>query len=152
VRFGFSGQDRKAKFDMAWRAAHVERTAHRQRPRGGFVPEIDGRVRRFCVTVTEASVPKRAQGSTLVQSDMIGFVAFYLVLRIILARVMDVALVVYIHRVHAYDETTDPTGFGIPTHMIADLECPGHHFSHRRATRRSLSHNLHEPSWVSSLS
>jgi hypothetical protein len=81
------------------------------------------------ITVTDPSVTKRAQGSTLVQSDMVGFVAFDLVLRIILARVMDIALVVHIHRVDPHDETTNPTSFGIPTHVIADPECPGHNLS-----------------------
>jgi hypothetical protein len=61
---------------------------------------------------------KRAQGSALVQGDVIGFVAFDLVLRIIIARMMDIAFVVHVSCVHPHNETTDPTGFGIPTHVI----------------------------------
>jgi hypothetical protein len=62
------------------------------------------------------------QASTLVQSDMIGFVAFDLVLWIVRARVMDIAFVVHIPRVHAHDTAADSVGFGVPTHMIADFE------------------------------
>jgi hypothetical protein len=62
------------------------------------------------------------QGSPFVQSDMIRFVAFDLVLWIVRARVVDIALVVNIPRVHAHDATADPAGFGIPADVITDLE------------------------------
>ncbi len=65
---------------------------------------------------------KMPQGSALVQGDMIGFVAFNLVLWIVCARVMDIAFVVHIPRVHAHDTAADPAGFGIPTHVIANFE------------------------------
>jgi hypothetical protein len=62
------------------------------------------------------------QGSPLVQSDMIRFVAFDLVLWIVRARVVDMAFVVNIPGVHAHDAATDPAGFGIPADVITDLE------------------------------
>jgi hypothetical protein len=61
-----------------------------------------------------------------VQSDVIGLVAFDFVLRIILARVMDVAFVVHVARMHPDDTATDPASFRIPTYVIADFECPCH--------------------------
>jgi hypothetical protein len=84
--------------------------------------------------VTGASVAKRPQRPALVQSDMIGSVAFDLVLRIILARVMDVAFVVHVSCVHPHDVTADPTGFGIPAHVIPNLVCLGHDVSLRIAS------------------
>jgi hypothetical protein len=72
---------------------------------------------------------KRAQGLALVQGYVIGFVAFDLILGIIIARMMDVAFVVYVTRVHPHNETTDPTGLGIPADVIADLECLSHGMS-----------------------
>jgi hypothetical protein len=62
------------------------------------------------------------QGSPFVQGDMIRFVAFDLVLRIVRARVVDIAFVVNIPGVHAHDTTTDPAGFGIPADVVTDLE------------------------------
>ena len=64
---------------------------------------------------------------TFVQSDVIGLVAFDLVLRIILARVVDIAFVVHVARMHPHDMAADPAGFGIPTYVIADFEDLCHH-------------------------
>jgi hypothetical protein len=69
------------------------------------------------------------QGSTLVQSDMVGFVAFNLVLRIVRTRVMEIAFVIHIPYMHTHDAPADPACFGIPTHVIADFEYPRHHDS-----------------------
>jgi len=63
------------------------------------------------------------------QSYMIGFVAFNLVLWIVRARVMDIAFIVHVPRVNAYDTPADPARFGIPTHVIANFEYLRHHES-----------------------
>jgi hypothetical protein len=68
------------------------------------------------------SAAKVPQGSPFVQSDMIRFVAFDLVLWIVHARVVDIAFVVNIPGVHVHDTTTDPAGLGIPADVITDLE------------------------------
>ena len=39
---------------------------------------------------------------------------------------MGIALVIDIAHMHANDRATDPSGLGIPTHAIADLEGFGH--------------------------
>src|SRR5262249_31227717 len=65
------------------------------------------------------TVPQRF---ALVQSDVIGLVALDLVLRIVRARMMDVALVAHVGRVDPYDTAADPASFGIPAYVIADLE------------------------------
>lgn len=57
---------------------------------------------------------------------MIGLVALDLVLRIVLARMMDIAFVVRVPRVYPYDAAADPTSFGIPGYVVADFECPCH--------------------------
>jgi hypothetical protein len=61
-----------------------------------------------------------------VQGDVIRLVALDLVLRLILAGVVDVAFVVHILRVHFRDPATHATSLGIPGHVIADLEGLGH--------------------------
>jgi hypothetical protein len=66
------------------------------------------------------------QRPSLMQGDMIGLVAFDLILRILRARVMDVTLVVHVFPVHALDGAAHPAGLGIPAHVIADLKCFGH--------------------------
>lgn len=68
------------------------------------------------------SAMKPPQCTTLVHGDMVGLVAFDLILRIALARMMYVTLVVHIALVHPHDPTGDQSSFGIPTDMIADLE------------------------------
>ena len=69
---------------------------------------------------------KASQRLALVQGDMIGLIALDLVLRIVLARMMDIAFVIRVPRVHPYDAAADPTSFGIPGYVVADFECPCH--------------------------
>ncbi len=69
---------------------------------------------------------KEPQCFALVHGDMIGLIALDLVLRIILARVMDVAFVVQVRRMHPHDMATDPASFGVPGYMITDFECLRH--------------------------
>jgi hypothetical protein len=63
-----------------------------------------------------------AQRAALVGRDVIGLVAFDLVLRIILRAVMDVTLVVEVAGVNGDNGPRDAAGLGIPTDVIADLE------------------------------
>lgn len=76
--------------------------------------------------IRERSPANTLQDFTLVQSDVIGLIAFDLVLRVILARMMDITFVVHAARMHPYDVATDLASFGIPAYMIADLECLSH--------------------------
>jgi hypothetical protein len=69
---------------------------------------------------------KAPQCFALVHGDMIGLIALDLVLRITLARMMDIALVVHVRRVHPYDMAADPASLGIPGNMILDFECLRH--------------------------
>lgn len=72
------------------------------------------------------STVKAPQCLALVHGDMIGLIALDLVLRIILTRMMDIAFVVHVARVHPYDMAADPASFGIPGYMVADFECMRH--------------------------
>jgi hypothetical protein len=65
---------------------------------------------------------KVPQHITLMQGDVVRLVALDLILRVILARVMSVAFVVYILSVHLHDRSADPTGFRIPAHVIANFK------------------------------
>ena len=53
---------------------------------------------------------------------MIRLFALDLVLRVVAARVMNVALVVHVPGVHAHDSAADPPGFGILAYVIPDFE------------------------------
>lgn len=53
---------------------------------------------------------------------MVGFVAFYLILRVVNGGVVSVALVVEIFGVYFDDPATDASSFGVPTYVVADLE------------------------------
>ena len=75
-------------------------------------------------------MPERA---ALMQSDVIGLVALDLILRIVRARVMDIAFIVHVLCVHPHDTAAHPAGFGIPAHVIADLECLCHGESNIRS-------------------
>lgn len=57
---------------------------------------------------------------------VIGLVAFDFVLRVCAARAVDMSLVIKIPDVDLNDAAADTTGFGIPLHVIADLET-GYH-------------------------
>ena len=64
--------------------------------------------------------------ATLMSCDMIGFIAFDFVLRIVLRSVMDVALIVEVSGVDGDDRPRYSTGLGIPTDMIANFESLSH--------------------------
>jgi hypothetical protein len=59
---------------------------------------------------------------------MVGLIALDLVLRIVLARMMDVAFVVDVPGAHPNDVAADPAGLGIPGYVIADFESLRHEF------------------------
>jgi hypothetical protein len=87
----------------------------------------------LCPTSSEQcrhqSSAKASQRTSFVQGNVLGLVALDFILGIVLTRVMDISFVVYVFGVHAYDSATDPTGFGFPTDVITDLECPRHGLS-----------------------
>ena len=64
------------------------------------------------------------EGAALVRRDMIGLVAFDLVLGIIFRGAMRMALVVKISGVDGDDGPQHPACLGIPVYVIADLESP----------------------------
>ena len=75
-----------------------------------------------------ASVAK-SEHRTLVEGNVLGLAALDLVLRRFGARMVRIAFVFEIARVDANDDAADASGFGIPAHMIADLELVFHeHF------------------------
>jgi len=51
------------------------------------------------------------QRTALMQGDVVGFVALDLVLRFILARMMNVTFVVYVLGMQLHDRAADPTSF-----------------------------------------
>jgi hypothetical protein len=53
-------------------------------------------------------------------------IAFDFVLRLLFARVMDVAFVVHVFDVHPHDFPPHPASFRVPTYMIADFKPLGH--------------------------
>jgi len=55
-------------------------------------------------------------------SDVVRFIALYLILRIVVSGVVSVAFVIEIFRVHLNDRTPDAPRFGIPFNMIANLK------------------------------
>ena len=55
-----------------------------------------------------AALAQTPQRSTVMQSDVSGFIAFDFVLRLLFARVMDVAFIIHIFGVHAHDFAADP--------------------------------------------
>jgi hypothetical protein len=61
------------------------------------------------------------QCSTFVQRDVRRFIAFDFVLRIVLARVVDMAFVVHVFGVDLDDFAPHPPCFRIPADMIADV-------------------------------
>ena len=89
-------------------------------------PAAEAAVAPRRVSRPAASAAKMPQCLPLVHSDVIGLVAFNLVLRIVLARMMDVTFVVHVTRMHLHDTAADPAGLGIPGDVIADFECLRH--------------------------
>ena len=69
--------------------------------------------------------------------NVICLVALDLVLGFIDTRVMDVAFVVHVLRMHPHDMSADPASFGIPGYVIADLECLGHELMILHLERRA---------------
>ena len=66
------------------------------------------------------------QRRTFVHRDVVGLVALDFILRLFLARVVCLAFVINIFRVHRDDLASDVASFRIPFHVIADLECSRH--------------------------
>src|SRR3546814_9288653 len=64
--------------------------------------------------------------AALVGGDVVGPVAFDLVLRIIRRRVMSVTLVIEVAVVDFHDRAADVAGFRIPGDVIADFQSAGH--------------------------
>jgi hypothetical protein len=60
--------------------------------------------------------------AALVRRDMIGFVAFDFVLRIVFRSVMDMTFVIKVRGMEGDDGPCDAASFGIPAYMIAYLE------------------------------
>src|SRR5579871_529701 len=58
----------------------------------------------------------------LVQGDMVGLVALDLILRLVPARVMNVAFVVHVLAMHADDSAAHPAGLRVPADVIAHLK------------------------------
>jgi hypothetical protein len=54
------------------------------------------------------------------------FITLDFVLRLILARVMGVALVIHVFGVHSHNSAGDPAGFRIPTYVISNFEYSCH--------------------------
>jgi hypothetical protein len=75
---------------------------------------------------TGVALAKTPQHPAFVQGDVIGFVAFDFVLRLIFARMMDVAFVVHIFGVDPHDFAADAASFRTPTNVIAKFESLGH--------------------------
>jgi hypothetical protein len=67
-----------------------------------------------------------SQRRTFVHRDVIGLIALDFILRIIRAGVMSVSLVIGVSCMDLDDPAADMTGFGVPRHVIANLEFRGH--------------------------
>ena len=85
--------------------------------------------------------PHQSQSGSLVQGDMVGLVALDLILRRILARVVDISFVVHVFRVYFDDAAGDPPGFRVPAHVVMQLESFGRYLLRRFAHGRTLSAN-----------
>jgi hypothetical protein len=75
---------------------------------------------------TSPSLRRVFERATLVSRDMIGFVAFDFVLRIVFRRVMDMTFIIKVRGMDGDDGPCHTAGFGIPAYMIAYLESPIH--------------------------
>ena len=71
-------------------------------------------------------MPKVSQCTAFMESDMLGLIAFDLVLWIVRASVVGVAFIIHVFRMHADDVTGDPARFRIPAYVIADFERSSH--------------------------
>src|SRR5262245_3011511 len=70
----------------------------------------------------DRSTAHESERSSLVQGDVLGLVALDLVLRVVLARMVDVSLPIHVFRIHLDDPAADASGLRVPAHMIAQLE------------------------------
>jgi hypothetical protein len=75
---------------------------------------------------TSPSLGCAFERATLVGRDMIGFVAFDFVLRIVFRSVMDMTFVIEVRGMDGDDRPCHTASFGIPAYMIAYLESPIH--------------------------
>ena len=66
---------------------------------------------------------KTPQRATLVQGDVIRFVALDLILRVILARMVDVSFIIHILRVYFHNPAADAPRLRVPGYVIANFEC-----------------------------
>ena len=83
------------------------------------------------------SARRPTQRGAFVQGDVVCFIALDLVLRLILARVMNIAFIVYVFGVDLYDRAADPPGFRVPAYVIANFECLCHNCWATSDSRRS---------------
>jgi len=77
------------------------------------------------------------QRTRLVQSHMIGLVALNFVLRVLLARVVDISFVIHVLRVHLDDSAADSSGLRIPTHPATRFES----FCHNQPCASTSKHS-----------
>jgi hypothetical protein len=66
------------------------------------------------------------QRCCLVQGDVIRLIALDFVLRILLARMVDVSFIIHILRMHFHNPAADVPGLGVPGHVIANFETIRH--------------------------
>ena len=85
-------------------------------------------LRGECIQCYQPSDLNPGESRSLVHRDVIGPVAFDLVLRLIGARVIHVPLVVRIARVNRNDRSGDEPRFGIPANVVTDLQTSFHVF------------------------
>ncbi len=76
----------------------------------------------FVLRAVELLIFQFCQRSAFVGGDVVGFVAFYFVLRVVFVCVVGVAFVVEIFGVHLDDLAAYMAGFGIPANVVADFE------------------------------
>jgi hypothetical protein len=62
------------------------------------------------------------QGSAFVHGDVIRFIAFNFILRFFFTRMNRIALESHVRRNDPKDPSAHWAGFGIPTHMVADVK------------------------------
>jgi len=54
-------------------------------------------------------------------SNMIAFITFYFILRVIFVRMMDISFILEIFCMYFYNCTGNPASFRIPTYMVANI-------------------------------
>lgn len=76
----------------------------------------------FVLRAVELLIFQFSQRRAFVGGDVVGFVAFYFVLRVVFVCVVSVAFVVEIFGVHFDDLAANAACFGIPADVVADFE------------------------------